>query len=345
MTKSKNLPTYAQIATKAGVSTKTAYNVLINPGIVRKKTMDKVLKVLPHFGVDDPSAMKTKRRLAGPGNQKTLLFLEDAQVSAMSSPVFAMIVRAAETHAHSLGWQLLIRHKNENSTLEESIRDFRGHGVILFGNKTPLRELHQVFPEMPTARILAPPPGGPDCDNVDYDRAEVPRIAARHLKKAGCKRVAYIGSDSGVGAKHHIRCELFLAEAKNLGMDASAAVDNEFFLSDGTTQTINREALEAAWKKVEHSHPEGVFIVSDQATNGLYPLWASKGALPMKDFQVISCNAEQLWLAPLHPKPATIDIHSDELGRRAVETILWRIKNKSAPLSSVILAPTLVEPS
>ena len=36
-------------------------------------------------------------------------------------------------------------------------------------------------------------------------------------------------------------------------------------------------------------------------------------------------------LAPLHPRPATIDIHSSEIGRRAVDALLWRIENPDAP--------------
>lgn len=335
MTNSENLPTYAQIAAKAGVSTKTVCNVFINPGVVRKKTMDRVLKVLPHFGVTDPSVMKTKRRLAGPGNQKTLIFLEDVKVAAMSAPVFAAIVRAAETHAHSLGWQLLVRHKRERSTLEENIGDFRGHGVILFGNSTSYAELSNVFPAMPAVRLLAPPSSGPDCDNVDYNRALVSTIAAKHLKDSGCKKVAYIG-------EQNLRGELFVEECRKLDLECINGATNDIFISDGTTQTVNRAALEKSWNSVKGAHPDGLFAHSDQMANALYQILSSEGIKPMTDVKIVSCNAEQLWLAPLNPPPSTIDIHSDELGRRAVETILWRMKNKSAPLSTVILTPTLV---
>ena len=64
MSRAQVLPTYQEIAKKAGVSTKTVCNVFRYPDLVREKTASRVLKALRQMGIEDSSAMKMKLRPA-----------------------------------------------------------------------------------------------------------------------------------------------------------------------------------------------------------------------------------------------------------------------------------------
>jgi DNA-binding LacI/PurR family transcriptional regulator len=83
-------------------------------------------------------------------------------------------------------------------------------------------------------------------------------------------------------------------------------------------------------------------VHNDHITNALYPLLTKRGTKPGKDIHIISCNADQLFLTPLHPRPASIDIHPAEIGRRGVDQLLWRMENKDDAPSTILIRPRLV---
>ena len=336
MTRSESIPTYEEIAIKAGVSIKTVCNVFRYPDIVRQKTGEKVLKALRELGVKDPAAMKTRLRPPRLPQTKSIMFLESGlSLGALNSPVFSKIIHVAENHAHEMGWQFNLHYKTATESLSDALRNFHGEGVILFGKETAYEELRQSIPGIAAVRLLMRPDSGSDCDNVDYDRMEVSRLAAQHLREKGCRKVAFLGGLD-------MRGRMFLAFAQELGMQAVDGMVDGLFVSDGSTQVVSRTALDAGWDKIAAAHPDGIFVQSDQVTNALYGLLAERGIRPQRDIQVVSCNAEELFLGPLTPRPATIDIHSPEIGRRGVDMLIWRIQNREAPPCSVIIRPKLI---
>ena len=336
MIRPKPLPTYAEIAKKAKLSVKTVCNVFRYPDLVRGKTEAKVLKALSELGVSDPSLMKSRLRPARATQSHSILFLQTGtSTGAMNSPVYSRIVHAAESRAHELGWQFSLRHKNPEESVADALRNFGGEGVMVFGNTLSYEEINLAMPGIGVVRLLAPPENGMDCDNIDYDRQEVSRMAARHLHKSGCKKVAYIGSLD-------IRGNYFLEAAKHLEMEGVSGGVPDILTISNNTQVVNRSALETAWNLIEAAHPDGIFVHSDHIANALYTLLTAKGIRPQHDIQIISCNAEELFLSPLQPRPATIDIHSPEIGRRGVDTLIWRMQNPSAPPSSTIISPKLI---
>lgn len=335
MSQAQLLPTYQEIAKKAGVSTKTVCNVFRYPDLVREKTASRVLKALRQMGVEDSSAMKKKLRPARLPLGRSLVMLESAPGGAMGIPVYSKIMVAAELRAHEMGWQLSVRHKNPGEDLSTAMRNFRGEGVILFKGSTSYNELSAVLPEIAAVRVLSSPDGGHDCDSVDYDRGEVPRLAAQYLADKGCRRVAYIGTFfDGRGAA-------FVTEAKKHGLEAMES-NSQIFITHSGIQVVYRPALIAAWKKAAEFKPDGVFVESDQITNALHAVLSELGIRPERDVKIVSCNAEELFLGPLDPRPATIDVHSAEIGRKAIDLLIARIENRTTPPGSLVLRPKLL---
>jgi DNA-binding LacI/PurR family transcriptional regulator len=56
-----------------------------------------------------------------------------------------------------------------------------------------------------------------------------------------------------------------------------------------------------------------------------YPLLRRLGIKIGTDIQVVSCNNERSILAGLDPMPASIDLRPEEIGRKAVEQLRWRL--------------------
>ena len=105
---------------------------------------------------------------------------------------------------------------------------------------------------------------------------------------------------------------------------------------------VYRPALIDAWEKAAVFNPDGVFVQSDQITNALHAALSELGIRPEHDLKIVSCNAEKLFLGPLDPRPASIDIHSSEIGRKAIDFLIARIENRTTPPSSLVLRPKLL---
>ena len=86
----------------------------------------------------------------------------------------------------------------------------------------------------------------------------------------------------------------------------------------------------------------GVFVESDQITNALHVVLSELGIRPEHDLKIVSCNAEKLSLGPLDPRPASIDIHSSEIGCKTIDFLIARFKNRTIPPSSLVLRPKLL---
>lgn len=331
------IPTYTEIARVAGVSTKTVCNVVGNPAIVRSQTMKRVLETIHQMGISDVEMLKARRKPVRADSQRAILLLVDGLSSgAMSSPVYAQMLIAAEQQAHRRGWQFVLRHRSPGDSLADSLSSFRGQGILLFGRTTSVAEVNHVVQGIRCVRLLGSSEAKEDCDRVDYDQLEVCRIAVRYLKERGCQKVGFIGDRINPRGKNFIHFA---------GGEALQVVDGsmeDLFLSDGANQIVNLKVLETAWRKVSKEGIDGLFLYSDQVANAIYPLLSRQGIRPDQDMKMISCNAEELFLSTLHPRPATIDIHSTELGVRAVETLRWRIQNPMAPPTVIVLGPKLV---
>jgi len=72
--------------------------------------------------------------------------------------------------------------------------------------------------------------------------------------------------------------------------------------------------------------PTGIFSSMDLLTLKLYPLLQSRGVVPGRDVTIVSCDNQESFLSMLSPRPASIDLRAQEIGRRAVARLMERIE-------------------
>lgn len=92
--------------------------------------------------------------------------------------------------------------------------------------------------------------------------------------------------------------------------------------------------------------PTGVFLPSDTMTAVIQPILQRRGIKVGKEMELISCNNYAAMLAPLDPRPATIDMNCPEIGRCAADLMAFRMESANAgfPVVSLFAPPLLVEP-
>ena len=83
------------------------------------------------------------------------------------------------------------------------------------------------------------------------------------------------------------------------------------------------EALVNAFKSIS-PEPTGIFFADDFQAAMLQPTMQEAGIKIGNGVDVISCNNEDAYLMALHPRPASIDIRLESIGRRAIDQLLWR---------------------
>jgi len=91
---------------------------------------------------------------------------------------------------------------------------------------------------------------------------------------------------------------------------------------------VDRDKLiQKAIEELFHSDraPTGIFVTCDSLTAKIYPILKSMGIQIGTDLEIVSCNNEISLLAGLEPKPVSIDIQAELIGKTAVEQLRWRI--------------------
>jgi DNA-binding LacI/PurR family transcriptional regulator len=93
--------------------------------------------------------------------------------------------------------------------------------------------------------------------------------------------------------------------------------------------------------------PSGLFIAEDRLVPLIDAVLSRRGVKigHGRDAEIISCNNERPYLIGLSAVPATIDIRAESIGRRAVEQLVWRLRNPNVRerIRSMV-EPVLVEP-
>src|SRR5439155_13761962 len=90
--------------------------------------------------------------------------------------------------------------------------------------------------------------------------------------------------------------------------------------------------------------PAGLFVSRDEEVVQVYRLLGERGVEPGRDVRIVSCDNENVRLSMLHPRPATIEIGTAEIARRAVRRLENRIKNPLEAPVRVLVNPQLVPP-
>ena len=109
-------------------------------------------------------------------------------------------------------------------------------------------------------------------------------------------------------------------------------------------QTQARATLAEAVQELANRGPGGLFVSRDEEVVQVYRLLLERGVRPGRDIEIISCDNENIRLAMLHPRPATIEIATADIARRAVRRLETRIKQPREAPVRILVTPHLVLP-
>lgn len=335
-----------RVANLAGVSKSTVSRVINHSDEVTPAVGRAVREAMRSIGYQ-PSARRRgpkplSRRGIRTGNI-AMLVMGRRPANLYRAPVLPALLDGVERALAEHGLNLVLASLAADEDLPPILRSRQADGLLLLGKwdgmPENVRAALRAFPAVWILREHSDVEG--EFDHVFYRNAAVGRIAARYLRGRGHRRMGFLNLEA-----HHAafaqRQEDFVeairaAEGERAEVVAIGAESTDAASVDGAS-TIDRllERLPA---------PFGLFVAADAQVPGVYHALESRGLRPGKDVDVICCDNEEQFLSKLSPRPATIDIAPQLVGRRGVQQLLWRMRNPGERNRiSVLVEPRLVLP-
>jgi DNA-binding LacI/PurR family transcriptional regulator len=89
--------------------------------------------------------------------------------------------------------------------------------------------------------------------------------------------------------------------------------------------------------------PTGVFVGNDAMAAMCYRSMRQRQIEPRRDVEIVSCNNDTALLLGLDPRPATIDLGSELLGRRSFEQVVRSLRRpKESRPARIAISPQLI---
>ena len=333
-----------EIAKAAGVASSTVSLVLSGAKNVSDETASQVKEVAERLGYLPGRAGRPKKTLGEPKSvnscHRIALIAWKMEGSALSSPIYSSVILGVEKGIREFGKTLVLCHVMPEQDLHSSHFNSSVDGIILFGK--PQRSDLKILGGRPCIRIMGPIiDPSEDWDHITYNDQSVGVLAANYMLRRKHSHVVSLADPQPA----FTRGGAFVNQLNGSGCRVTVLEpNNSLVVKSGKTQKIdliNMEALVEQMLKLRPL-PSAMFVPIDIMAQALYLVLHKKGLQPGSDIEIVSCNNEEILLNGLSPRPTTIDIHSEEIGLRAVGQLMRRIKYPDPPRETLMIEPTLI---
>ena len=326
------MATIKDVARMAGVSTTTVSHVINKTRFVAEATQQKVLAAVDELNYA-PSAVARSLKC---NTTRTIGML----VTKSTNPFFAEVVHGVEEYCYNSGYTLILC--NTEGNLEKQ-RDYlrmlsekRVDGLLVMCSDLDqmLLDLLERKNDLPMV-IMDWGPESPHTDNILDNAENGGYIATKHFIENGHKK---IGCLSGQADKS--TCQERLKGFRKAMAEADLTV-NEDWLLDGDFEC--ESAVEAAQKFIAmEDRPTAIFCFNDIMAMALISTFEQAGLRVPDDISII--GYDNIDLAPYFSPPLTT-VHQPKrrLGKKAIEILLERVKDKNHERQTFEMTPKLVE--
>lgn len=333
------------IAKEAGVSITTVSRFFNQPEKLSEDAARKIRATVDRMNyqpdIRRPGPKTAERVGIKTGNIAFLSLAALSPEQMLELPAFPILLGGVQSSLLAKHLTMLMAHIGANGRIPANIDSRNCDGVILFGapeNPAVMKELKRKLKKLPAVwcfRKHADPDH--EFDHILYDNREVGGMAANYLASRGHRRIAIFNADPEHEA-FLTRVEHFELRAKLLGLETTLFCPPEGFTGN-QVQAFRYDAMEFLKKERGIT---GAFFCADDIMLGVHNELRALGFDTSK-LDSIGCNADEILLRYLEPRPATIDIKMAEIGNLAVDHLLRRINGEQGGYhSEIFIKPELV---
>lgn len=339
------------VAERAGVSLATVSRVINNRGGVSEKRVRMVNQAIEELCYQPRPAFRRRGRKIedkGAGDVTGARNIAVVILDGLYDHTPGLLVshlRGIERGAAAHGLNVVVSRPDKDQ-LPNSVKDVNAAGLILMGCQAPPQMLREIED---TPSIWFGSHHSPTGDTVISGNYQVGQLAAKYLLDRGHKRMAFLSAMSHYPA-YPARAETFSFVATRGGAHVETLLDEQptHVVGDSAEMGTIANVLDGLVEKLLSIKPRltGVFVPNDMMTAMIYPALHRRGVIVGKDIDIISCNNEVSYLIGLYPRPATIDIGAEVMGRQSIEQLVMRM-NQSQDEDSrdvqVAVEPCVIE--
>ncbi len=322
--------TIHDIAEQAGVSTATVSRVLNNSGFVKASTRRKITKIMKQHNYTPQESQR--RRVAGQKKTPSLKNNNFAMIWAGGQEAAAGItaqrmMQGLSEAASQVGATINIEFLAEDGDISEILARKKIDGFFLNGHSfAPAFE--EKIQQFPVIWLLQSGPHNYG-DRVQPDHSAVGLISYQYLRAKGCKKLCCITNKYNEFYRYwRTREQAFCNAAEIDGVECSTIL-----MEKGSFASI------AAHFKSAKTRPDGIFVANEYGMP-VYVELIGCGLVPHKDFEIVVGDKE-VCIGYCKPEPVKIDIGALELGKMAMEAMIWRLQHPGMPRVTYMVDPAL----
>jgi LacI family transcriptional regulator len=331
MTRSESPPrryvTIKDVAKAAGVSQSTTSRAMSGEGYVAAHVRERVRAAAEDLGYV-PHAMARSLR-------KQVSRSIGVLVSDLRNPFYAELAAGIAGRARSRGYTMMV--VDDQRSVEDELaaaRVFvstRAAGVVVTPLSGDVSEylLRQHIPVVEADRQFC----AGLCDGVVVDNASIARRVTDHLIALGHRRIALLSDETDwtTGGERAAGYRRSLEEA-GIGVDPSLVVPAGWDPNQAQRAAVDLLA--------RGDPPTAVFAVNNLVAEGVWRAAHDLGLRVPDDLSIVSFD-DARWMSMVSPGITAIAQDAVALGEAAVDRLLARIEDPTAPPETVVLEATI----
>lgn len=322
--------TLNEVSTLAGVSRSTASLVLRGSSKIPEATQKRVLDAMAELGY------VYNRQAANMRQSRSMTI--GLVATDIRNPYFAELTMAVEESVHHAGYTLFMGYSRDSISrqgeLLEAMLQRQVDGILLLPaigstvenvgtvasrSGAPLVQIARYFSE--------------DFDYVGPDNQAAAESLARHIASLGGSTAVLIGGPEGSSARRE----------RVVGLQRGFEGTATRFDPAESVSTLNDadDGGRGAWQVLERgSIPDVIIAYSDAVAQGVYAELRRRNLEP--GISVAVASFDDVPFAALQVPPMTsVATHATQVGQRASELLLNKLRDPSLPATHTLIEPTL----
>ena len=256
-------------------------------------------------------------------------------------PVLPILIGSVQSTLLRRQLSLFLGNLDETGRLPECVSTRRCDGVIFFSKPTTSKAaagFRKSLPDLPTVWCFREHADEEHrFDHIFYDNAAVGPMAAEYLASRGHRKVAFFNTNPSHTA-FSVRENGFCERARTLGMEP------RIFKVKQSEREMRKNYQKLAAEFLRNADGiTGAFFCVDHDMLGIHLELLAAG-YPARSLDMVGCNADEVALQYISPRPATIDIKIAQIGQMAVDQLLRRINGESCgAVNEIFVKPELIK--
>jgi DNA-binding LacI/PurR family transcriptional regulator len=320
------------LAKLAGVSAGTVSRALSDSGLISQKTRERI-KALAREHDFRPNVLARNLRIQRTGAIGVLIPLGHDPGQHISDPFFITMLGLLADELTERGYDLVLSRvvPKDEDWLDSYVDSGRVDGLIVIGQSDQSASLDRAASRYKPLVVWGGHSKGQVHCSVGSDNHAGGELAAAHLVKQGCKRIAFFGDPRGLEIEQRLDgCRALLS---NAGLDDQFSVLPAHLVAEVADTEI------AAFFKSEGARPDGIVAASDVIAMSTLRVLSELGLDVPGDIRVIGYDGLAFGEQTV-PRLSTVKQDLTTGARNLVDLLLRRIAGEET--GSVVMPPELV---